>query len=113
MAEVPGEQPIDVAHLRLYTAGDAGLEKEIAVLFEESCTTYLAGLRGAANDHDWRQAAHALKGAARGVGAFALGALAEKAEAMLGPRAGERPAIVGAIADSAATAMIFMKDLTK
>ena len=113
MAETPGEPPIDVAHLRLYTAGDADLEKEIAALFGESCASYLAGLENAASDHDWKQAAHALKGASRGVGAFALGTLAEKAETMLGPRAAERPPILAAIRESADTALGFMRELTK
>lgn len=75
---------LDRDHLARYTAGDAALEAELFALLGaqiDACTT---ALREAADGRDaegWARAAHTLKGAARGVGAMALGeacAMAEK-----------------------------------
>jgi HPt (histidine-containing phosphotransfer) domain-containing protein len=105
------ESPVDLAHLRLYTAGDAALEREIVVLFAESCSTYLAGLAEEAEAKVWREAAHGLKGAARGVGAFALGQLAETAESLSGATSAQRAAIRQAIAAEMTRAMDFLSKL--
>ena len=40
-------------------------------------------------DEGWRNTAHALKGAARGVGAWELGDLCERAEELIGPAPGK------------------------
>ena len=72
--------PIDLDHLAKYTLGDAGLERDLGEAFGESCDLYLPALAAAETAHAWKQAAHGLKGAARGIGAFGLGDLCEAAE---------------------------------
>lgn len=76
--------PVDRAHLATYTAGDAGLEAELADLFRASCERYFEEMAGASDDRAWKNAAHGLKGAARGIGANEVGRLAAFAEKLLG-----------------------------
>jgi HPt (histidine-containing phosphotransfer) domain-containing protein len=64
-------RPIDLDHLNRYTGGDAALNEQILRLFEDQCTSTLEKLDALA---------HTLKGAARGVGAFALADVAAEAE---------------------------------
>ncbi len=83
---VPGGEyaVLDLDHLRRYTLGDESLEAEILGLFKDQMTSSLAHLKashGGGDADGWRMAAHALKGSARGVGAFRLGRAAELAEA--------------------------------
>jgi CheY-like chemotaxis protein len=72
---------VDIAHLQRYTLGDAALEQELFDAFLPSAGRYIEQLSGTLNDDDWSRTAHALKGAARGIGAFDLGDLAARAEA--------------------------------
>jgi len=78
------EQPVDLVHLDSYTGGDRALNEEVLRLFETHCRDMLAKLEGNPGDSKvWREVAHTLKGAARGIGAFDLAnaaADAEKAE---------------------------------
>ena len=81
------EPAIDLDHLNRYTGGDRGLNGEILRLFTDQCTAQLARLEALANDNgagskSWHEVTHALKGAARGVGAFALADVAADAEKM-------------------------------
>lgn len=82
---------IDYAHLDLYVQGDRALLDEILTIFEEQAALLKAALVASASDENWRNAAHSLKGASRGVGAFSLGDAAEAAEALIGadPNIGE------------------------
>ena len=77
-------KPIDLDHLARYTGGDATLNAEILELFDRQCRDILAGLQALAgsdaNGKAWRELSHKLKGAARGVGAFAVGDAAADAE---------------------------------
>lgn len=75
---------LDVAQLRQFTAGEAELELEIAALFTETSAEYVAALTPGAPDRDWHQAAHSLKGSARGIGAGRVAALAAAAEGLIG-----------------------------
>lgn len=73
-------RPIDFAHLSRQTMGDKELEAEVLRLFAREArqlTERLASEPAAARP----QIAHRLKGAARGVGAFAVAAAAEALEA--------------------------------
>ncbi|HVZ06018.1 Hpt domain-containing protein [Hyphomicrobium sp.] len=72
--------PLDIQHLRRYTFGDQALEKEILSLFLAQLPETIAALRAAANQRDWKVAAHTLKGSSRAVGAFRLGDIAQEAE---------------------------------
>ena len=78
---------LDLKHLARYTLGDEGLKREILDLFRTQIVTSLANLRDAAEADDelsWQMAAHTLKGSARAVGAFRLGAAAETGERLGG-----------------------------
>jgi len=75
-----GLRPVDLVHLSKYTLGNRSLENELLGLFRNQADIYLARLDGAGDDKEWRDAAHSLKGSARGLGAWTLGELAEEAE---------------------------------
>jgi HPt (histidine-containing phosphotransfer) domain-containing protein len=75
---------LDLDHLRRYTHADPALEGEIVALFREQCALWLRTLDPKGDEASWRAGAHALKGSARGVGAFALAAACERAEAVAG-----------------------------
>jgi HPt (histidine-containing phosphotransfer) domain-containing protein len=72
--------PVDLAHLARYTLGDRALEAEILSLFLAQAPQSVIRLAGAQEHKHWREAAHSLKGSARGIGAWTLGDLAERAE---------------------------------
>jgi HPt (histidine-containing phosphotransfer) domain-containing protein len=71
-----------MAHLALYTLGHAALEREVLELFCTQSVSYLDQLRAATSHKAWYQAAHALKGSARAVGAWRLARAAEYIEAL-------------------------------
>jgi len=75
---------IDLAHLEQYVAGDRALRDEVLSIFEQQAEVWSRMLEPGAPDDAWRDAAHALKGAARGVGAWEVGDLCERAEALVG-----------------------------
>jgi len=69
---------VDFAYLERFAAGDRTVVKEVLKLFRASYEDWAARLTPDAAD--WRDVAHTIKGAGRGVGAFALGDACEKAE---------------------------------
>jgi HPt (histidine-containing phosphotransfer) domain-containing protein len=74
---------IDLEHLARYTGGEKGLNGEILRLFDGQITSMVAELNGLLASRDskrWREIAHTIKGAARGVGAFEMGEAAARAE---------------------------------
>ena len=77
------DKPVDLAHLARYTGGDKSLNAEILRLFDGQITEMVEQLRSIIAQRDpkkWRQVTHTIKGAARGVGAFAMGQAAADAE---------------------------------
>ena len=72
--------PLDMQHLARQTLGDAGLQDEVLRLFDELQRTYFDRLESSTTRNDLMVNLHALKGAAAGVGAFALSELARAAE---------------------------------
>jgi HPt (histidine-containing phosphotransfer) domain-containing protein len=78
------DRPIDLVHLARQTAGDSGLEREVLDLMSRQIDAFSDRIALATED-ERRHIAHALKGAARNVGAFALARAAEAFE--LAPRA--------------------------
>jgi len=75
--------PIDLSHLARYTGGDRTLNAEILKLFDGQVTAMVGQLRtilAARDAKKWREVTHTIKGAARGVGAFAMGDAAANAE---------------------------------
>jgi HPt (histidine-containing phosphotransfer) domain-containing protein len=80
---------IDLNHLDRYTAGDRFLRDEILGIFEEQAKSWTALLDPKSDDRTWKDAAHALKGASRGIGAWEVGSLCERAEAYIGDNRNE------------------------
>ncbi len=92
---------VDFGYLEDFTAGDKTVVREVLSLFRQQAEAWAGGLDPA--DAGWRDVVHTIKGAARGVGAHALGDVCAKAEA-----AGEsglpavKAALDAAVADIAA-----------
>jgi hypothetical protein len=78
------DQAIDIAHLDRYVAGDNALRDEVLTIFEGQVARCLRLLDPDGPNEDWRAIAHALKGASRGIGAWGVGDVCEKAEKMTG-----------------------------
>jgi len=75
-------RPVDLVHLSRYTLGERALECEVLELFCNQSVIYLERLRAAPSDKEWKEAAHALKGSARAIGAWRTAEAAERAEAL-------------------------------
>jgi HPt (histidine-containing phosphotransfer) domain-containing protein len=75
--------PIDLQHLSNQTLGDPGLELEVLRLFDEMSRTYYERLETSTTIPELLRNLHTLKGAAAGVGAFALAELARVTETEL------------------------------
>lgn len=92
---------VDFGYLEGFAAGDRQVISEVLALFRQQAELWAGSLDGA--DPGWRDVVHTIKGAARGVGANALGEVCAHAEAA-GPQAlaAVRVALGAAIADIAA-----------
>ena len=73
---------IDLVYLARQTGGDTALEHELLALFADQCVKHLETIR-VASVGPAADAAHTLKGAARAIGAWAVGDAAERMEAAL------------------------------
>lgn len=73
-------KPVDLVHLSSQTMGDRDLEREVLGAFLAHADIYLDTWKTARNADARHRAAHSLKGAARGIGAWKLAEIAEKAE---------------------------------
>lgn len=78
------DRPVDLVHLARYTLGNRSLEREVLVLFHAQCEIYLQRLKEAVDDKGWAEAAHTIKGSARGIGAWPIAKSAESAETLMG-----------------------------
>lgn len=74
------DRPVDLVHLARHTLGDPELEREVLQLFVAQARTCLNRLKEAGNERTWREAAHTIKGSARGIGAWQVADQAELAE---------------------------------
>jgi HPt (histidine-containing phosphotransfer) domain-containing protein len=77
------EKIVDLEHLARYTGGDKALNAEIMRLFDMQASELVAKLHAILDARDaksWKEITHTLKGAARGIGAFAMGDAAAKCE---------------------------------
>jgi HPt (histidine-containing phosphotransfer) domain-containing protein len=88
--------PIDLVHLEKYVVGDDALRDEILAIFDDQAAMLIAQFGEAQTDEGWRNTAHALKGASRGIGAWVLGDLCEDAETLIGkvPGKSEKRAVL-------------------
>jgi len=74
---------VDLVHLERYTGGDIALNQEVLRLFDGQTSELverLESILGARDAKSWKEVTHTLKGAARGVGAFAFANAAAAAE---------------------------------
>jgi HPt (histidine-containing phosphotransfer) domain-containing protein len=97
---VPDDGPIDLAHLKRMTLGDAGLEREVLAMFGGQAVRLIEAL--AAQPSDAAEIAHTLNGSARAIGAFRVAEAAEGFEAAL--RDGEASKALPALQDAVAEA---------
>jgi HPt (histidine-containing phosphotransfer) domain-containing protein len=98
---VPDDGPIDIAHLRRMTLGDAALEREVLTMFSAQAARLAKAL--AAMPTDAPALAHTLKGSARAVGAFVVADAAAHLETLI--RSGSDPAeALGELDDAVAKA---------
>ena len=91
---------IDTDHLEKYVFGDASLRREVLGLFITHMQAQRAMIDETADDEAWIDVMHAMKGSARGVGAWELGDLCATAEKLTGAGAdlqAKRLAVVGDI----------------
>ena len=111
------EQAVDLVHLNRYTGGDRALNEEILSLFEQQCHEMLARLDSFATasgeDKHWREITHTLKGAARGIGAFALADAAAEAEKTGPNNRKDLIAAVQRIKDKSASVHLFIEQFLK
>ena len=72
----PVSEVFDRAHLAYYTMNSAELEREIIMLFLQQLPMTIEMIEEAKTAAEWKLATHTLKGAAAGVGANRLQAIA-------------------------------------
>jgi len=74
---------VDLNHLARYTGGDEAINAEILRLFDTQTSELVGRLQSILDSCDvksWKEITHSLKGAARGIGAFAMADAAAFAE---------------------------------
>jgi HPt (histidine-containing phosphotransfer) domain-containing protein len=70
---------VDFGYLEGFAASDRQVVSDVLTLFQQQAQIWAGSLDGA--DPGWRDVVHTIKGAARGVGANALGDICAEAEA--------------------------------
>jgi HPt (histidine-containing phosphotransfer) domain-containing protein len=93
-AAVASTGAIDLAHLKRATFGDEVLAREVLGLFDAQAERLLTAITASTSAKARREAAHALKGAALGIGATAVAKAAADLEAV----AGDETRLGGALA---------------
>lgn len=73
-------RPVDLVHLANQCLGDEALELEVLRLFDTTLRDYYSRLKMAASFDDLTLVLHSIKGAAGGVGAWAIADLAKAME---------------------------------
>lgn len=76
------EPIVDASQLEMMTGGDAELAAEALDIFRSQTEVWSRLLDPAAGPESWADACHAIKGAARSVGAMALGEVCGRAETL-------------------------------
>lgn len=86
----------DRAHFAHMTGGDAALQAEIVAIFRAQTELWVRLLIPDAPTAVWRDAAHTVKGSAKGLGLWALAEACERAEDL-----GKAGAVEGALVQAA------------
>lgn len=81
------EEAVDFGYLEGFTAGDMQVVTEVLDLFRQQADLWQVKLDDPGDG--WRDLAHTIKGAAKGIGANALGEVADRAERGDASMAGE------------------------
>ena len=95
---VPSGVAVDLNHLHRQTMGDRHLQRQVLKMFLRHSDEQIERLRTARSNEARREAAHSLVGSSRGIGAFALAAIAAEIEAARGPVDGRIKALTAAAA---------------
>jgi HPt (histidine-containing phosphotransfer) domain-containing protein len=90
---------VDFGHLEIFAAGDGALIDEVLSLFREQAAVWMRLLDPNGDPGAFRDAAHTLKGASLGVGAFALAKACEAGEGGFGQDAGRRAVLASRVRD--------------
>jgi HPt (histidine-containing phosphotransfer) domain-containing protein len=106
-----GSRPVDLVHLSRFTLGDATLEHEVLELFRVQAGIYLERLKMAADPTGWREAAHTIKGSARGIGAWSVAEAAAAAEALDDPKSKNAAQALAALDCAVGEAIAFIDPL--
>jgi HPt (histidine-containing phosphotransfer) domain-containing protein len=88
--------PVDMAHLERQTFGNQELQRRVLELFLRQSGTQIERLKAADTIGERREAAHAIVGAARAVGAFSVAYIASEIELSEGPVTGRLKALEAA-----------------
>lgn len=91
---------VDFAYLESYAAHDAQVIEEVLGLFREQAAMWLRLLDPVGPAESWRDAAHTLKGSARGIGAAALAEACAAAEQAGGLTPQARGAVLETVRDA-------------
>jgi HPt (histidine-containing phosphotransfer) domain-containing protein len=91
---------VDFVHLEAYAAHDGDVIDEVLAIFREQAAIWIRLLDPAGPEAVWRDGAHTLKGAALGVGAFALADACAEAEAGAALEPGRRAVILSRVQDA-------------
>ncbi len=78
--DAPTGHPVDLVHLARHTLGNRDLEQEVLRLFVRQSVVFLGRMKTAENDEKRANAAHTIKGSARGIGAWQVAEHAEIVE---------------------------------
>ena len=104
--------PVDLKHLHRYTLGNADVDREVLDLFRGQAPINLEQLRRAGDRKAWHEAAHALKGSARAIGAWRMGEIAERAERLAtAPHGAECAPLVAELAHAFAAVEHYIGEL--
>ncbi len=102
------KRPVDLVHLSHHTLGNRNLEREILGLFHRQSALYLERMTAAKSADAWREAAHTIKGSARGIGAWEIVRFAEQAEKMTWSAGQVKTRLIGKLTRSIQDANIFI-----
>jgi HPt (histidine-containing phosphotransfer) domain-containing protein len=103
-------RPLDLVHLSRQTLGDRHLEREVLAIFRRQARQALFQLEAMADPLNRLEIAHALNGAAKGVGAWRVATAAQDLEnaARSGKPAGEQVAL---LAETVSEALLEIDEL--
>jgi HPt (histidine-containing phosphotransfer) domain-containing protein len=104
--------PIDRDHLKRMTLGDTSLEREVLQLFDRQAALLVDRMHGA-EPAALSALAHALKGSARGIGAWGVAHAAEAIERAAAGRSDERDTALNGLAAAVAAVRAVISELLR